>query len=243
MRIVQVTVDHKLVVSLPDYCNVSPALRLVAEVEYGEDVDDAIGVLSAQARAYCQEIVDDELEAAGQSPRYYDGPLFYLYYWEQRPAYAVVPQEMDIGDFPGTWRKRGLNAQRWATVISRAFSNAREIGGTVLELLDHESCVEALEWWDAAGFYRLVYVQQDPYAGRAEKLFIVRDGVDMVRLTPRSGFRVDNSPRLLEAIEARIQETDYAGPVIVIESQDELDREVDLWFAEHPDSDEDEEPF
>lgn len=76
MNITEITVRIGATESLGDYNNCRPEITLRAELNHGQSVAGHVDQLIGEARKRVHAIIDDELELAGQSPKYHRGPLY-----------------------------------------------------------------------------------------------------------------------------------------------------------------------
>jgi hypothetical protein len=108
VKITSVSVGLRRTESLPGYSNVAPSINLTAEVEEGEEWLEVKEQLTRTVNVYVETQIDDALEAAGQPPKYYQGPRFTLLRWKNLDLYVIVPdQEVQLDDLPGEWRIYG----------------------------------------------------------------------------------------------------------------------------------------
>lgn len=231
MQIETVTVGLTLTQSLPDYNNVKPSLSLTARLEPGESVAAVVTDLHARVTAYCHDEVDAALEAADRPPRYFTGPLFRLFLWQQRNALVILPadvQALQAGVLPGDWRPLSPPA-RLETVEQRA-------------LLQHQGCQEVIEatspdalddlrlWWNAQTWYVAygLVTWRDHWNWDVARALFIRHGLSIPRQSLQT---LDDAPRTLAVYTRRFSDLDGWS---VADDQATLDRLVADWLAEHP---------
>jgi hypothetical protein len=101
VKIKEIEVQYSITQSLREYNNVRPGVRLLAALEEGDDPEQVCAELLQQARATVQAEVDDALEANGQAPRFYEGPLYEILWNRRAKVIAVFPHDLDRADLPG----------------------------------------------------------------------------------------------------------------------------------------------
>jgi len=230
MQIKSITVGLGLTESLPDYNNVKPSLTMTAGLDPGEDEDAVISFLSEQVTDYCQATVDDALEHAGQSPKYYDGPLYKIAEWQQSKAIVILPADVNIDDLPGNWRlayhvrpMRLASCSRWATRLAQ--------GKEILEY-NHASLHELFEWWDEQEWYISfgLLTWAGPYDWEIKHVLIARHGLQIIPDDEVRIIREDPHP-----LADLIEDAEKKGRAYtVIEDQETLDTTIATWLAEHP---------
>lgn len=230
MNIIKVTVGYELKVSLLDYCNVSPSLQMTAMVGPSESVVDVHQSLLVQTRQFCEDAVDDELESAGESPRYYEGPLYRVYHWNQYGNIFIVPNSVDVDELPGNWTRKAFSAQRLDTVM------AKFVDGERMPL--NWSLAQIREWWGAQEFYQVWALKALREAGGRDlaSLICVRTGLDTKKMDGHPGFVMGNHIgwMYLIELEKKIEYHYEDMPYIVVDGQQQLDQLVDEWIAAHP---------
>lgn len=170
MNVTQVTVGYGMTYSLPDYANVKPSITLTAEVEGPDAVYNVINDLTRLAKQHVHDQVDEALEEAGQSPKFYTGPLYVVYEWVQRDALVILEESPDGRKspvtLPGSYRRRMGNPQRYTAVIDRARRMAKP-GQEILDVIDEGQAAAVQEWWDSRTWYKALWVQ-----GRDHRLMV-----------------------------------------------------------------------
>jgi len=170
MKIITITVSYGRTHSLPDYCNVKPSLSITAEIEPGDHLDQEVAILDQEVAAYVHGRIDDALEADGQSPRFYDGPLYTLYRWIQADTLVILPATgIDMDDLPGDWqRRRNASHMRHETLLGRAM----QIQGGVLDLWDGD--LDAVHsWWEERRWYRAYELTRHRRRGEPEQILVI----------------------------------------------------------------------
>jgi hypothetical protein len=234
MQIKSVTVGLSLTESLPDYNNVKPSLTITADIDPGENVDNVVNFLFDElVRAYVEGHVDDAREAAGQSPKFYQGPLYKLLFWQQRDALVILPESVEHRTLPGDWfsRSPGHSAMRLTTIRDHAAEMAAPHG---YEILDCPPVADLLAWWHAQAWYVAcgLVAWRDHYDyDFAHTLFVRHDlsrpkglkEFDNCTLRTLHAYTTDHFPKLSDS-------ADWT----VVDDQATLDRLVADWLAGHP---------
>lgn len=96
MEILEIKVKYGMTQNLGDYTNCRPEIEVSARLTAGDDVEETVLDLVKLARDQVREIVDDELEAAGHSPKYYNGQLFKVSRSEKRNCIVVYPEHLEL---------------------------------------------------------------------------------------------------------------------------------------------------
>jgi hypothetical protein len=231
MQIKSVTVGLSFTESLRDYNNIKPSLTITADVDPGENVDDVIQFLDEIVRDYVESRVDDALEAAGQSPKFYQGPLYKLHFWQQSDALVILPESVEPRTLPGDWfsRSPGHSAMRLTTIRDHAAEVAAPHG---YEILDCPSVADLIAWWRAQTWYvaccLVAWLDHYDYDA-AHTLFVRHDLSHPLGLKKVSMF-----PRTLQAYIAELPKLDAPSDWTVVDDQATLDRLVADWTDAHP---------
>lgn len=107
MKVKEVTIEYGVTQSLGDYSNTRPSIRVTAEVDEGEDLQQVIDGLSAQAQAYIHRIVDDELEANGRRVKYSKEPRYRIWRSLSRGVFVLAPVGVTMPE-ESTWRDKDI---------------------------------------------------------------------------------------------------------------------------------------
>lgn len=89
MRITTITVNLTETCNLGDHSNTKPSIELTAQLEATDYPLVVLRELIEMAKGEIRQKIDEELEKAGKSPKYYDGPLFSVYH-SGRYGYILV---------------------------------------------------------------------------------------------------------------------------------------------------------
>jgi hypothetical protein len=126
MEILEIKVRYGMTQNLGDYTNCRSEVEVSARPTAGDDVAESVLDLVNLAREQVREIVDDEMEAAGQAPKYYNGRLLKVAYSERRNCIVVYPECLELsqeknwkeGDY---WNSAGIyHAMRPETAVAAA---------------------------------------------------------------------------------------------------------------------------
>lgn len=113
MKITNLTVSYGETQSLPDYCNVKPALSMSATVEEGEDPAEVEARLWDQVKGTVQEMVDQALEGSGKAARHDTCQRFQVMrtywdrYWQAKDVpeppklVIILPDNLNLSDVLG----------------------------------------------------------------------------------------------------------------------------------------------
>lgn len=136
MKITSVTVEYGLTENLGDYNNVRPSVRLAADVEEGEDVDDVFQELWERAEDEVKECVNQALEAHGRPAMYHDGPRYDAV--RAGNMVFVVPSQNDLDREVQDWLYwlRGEKGHRYEHAMVLAEQMADERGTAVVDCSD-----------------------------------------------------------------------------------------------------------
>ena len=103
MQVKTITVEFGMTQNLGDYSNVRPLVAITADLDQGDDPAAVLQALQGQVRTEVETAVDTALEQAGQSPRFYQGTLFTVFYSEVRRCVVIVPSDTTL-PHEATWR-------------------------------------------------------------------------------------------------------------------------------------------
>lgn len=101
MKVIAVKAKFAYTYNLGNYSNVRPEVELTAELEEGDDPDEALVTLRGQAREHVHAEIDQVLESDDQPPKFYRGPLFKLVVAKDEKIVTIVPSK--ARDLPGVW--------------------------------------------------------------------------------------------------------------------------------------------
>ncbi len=104
MRIIEISLKLGATVNLGDYNNFRPEIGGKAVVEPFDDPDEVYAKLEEQLAAQLARMVDDELERAGQTPRYATD-LYTAQYSDLRQCVVVARAGVDL-PVEKNWRDR-----------------------------------------------------------------------------------------------------------------------------------------
>jgi hypothetical protein len=152
MKITTITVGLSRTVSLPGYENVKPSISFTAEIQADDKLAKAIDGLNIQCLLYVNDQIDDALEAAGQSPRFYCGTLYTAHRWEQAHAIVVLTEGVDLDQLPGDWHAITGSPVRKPSAMDRARQAAKKLNWDLWDW-SARGAEKALEWWAARTWY------------------------------------------------------------------------------------------
>lgn len=95
MKITQVSVLFAETCSLPEYCNVKPAVGYTAVLEDGDDPEAVRRTLLDKAKSQVHDEVDAALEASNCPPKYYSGPRVQLMGSYRNKIFVLLPDSMN----------------------------------------------------------------------------------------------------------------------------------------------------
>lgn len=135
MQIRQVEIEFGMTQNLGDYSNTRPSVKLVAELNEGDDVQAAIDELTLRATTTVHNLVDDELERHDKEVIYHTGPLYQVKYSDLRKCVVLftnveLPIERTWKEADSwSWSRNGyLSRMRYETAKSHAERIAHEKG-------------------------------------------------------------------------------------------------------------------
>lgn len=135
MRIVEISIKLGETVNLGDYSNFRPEIGAAAVVEPGEDPDEVFAELLGMLKGELSELVDDELERAGRTPKY-TADLYKAKYSDVRRCIVVYRRAFDL-PVEKTWRDKDLwlpvdndlpHVMRYLTANKAAVAAADKMG-------------------------------------------------------------------------------------------------------------------
>jgi hypothetical protein len=91
MKIESITVSYARTQSLSNYSNVKPHISLTAVIEEDDDFEEVQRSLLAECKAVVEGEIDNALEFDGESPKFFDGPLFQALRNPQRNCVLILP--------------------------------------------------------------------------------------------------------------------------------------------------------
>lgn len=108
MQIETIELELGVVQNIGDYSNVRPTMKLVATVDETDDLAASMENLRHMVVTTVHNMVDDELEQAGKTVKYWQGPLYRVQRSDVRQCVVILPASMA---FPheATWK----DADRW----------------------------------------------------------------------------------------------------------------------------------
>ena len=92
MKITEVEVRYGRTHSLDGYGNVRPEIGYTATIDETESPSMVVGALLHDAKAFVRNEIDMALEDNGESPVFFTGSRYDVFYSIQREAVVVVPQ-------------------------------------------------------------------------------------------------------------------------------------------------------
>lgn len=90
MQINQITVGWSETCSLPGYDNVKPSITLTATLADDDNPTGCAQLLMEQAKREVQELINQAQENAGETPKYYTGPISIIYSSYERKCFIIV---------------------------------------------------------------------------------------------------------------------------------------------------------
>ncbi len=138
MEILEIKVKYGMTQNLGDYTNCRPEMEVSARMSAGDDVAETVLDLVNLAREQVHEIVDDELEATGQSPKYYNGRLLRVSRSEKRDCIVVYPEHLELPREENwkerdSWQSDGIyQAMRPETAVAAAVKLGERYPGMML---------------------------------------------------------------------------------------------------------------
>ena len=110
MEIKEIRIKYGMTQNLGDYTNCRPEIEITAVISPTDDVTDVLAELDGLATEHVHNVIDDELEAAGQEVKYYTGQLYRVAHNKVRKCIVVYPVGAELPDEP-TWKTQ----DRWET--------------------------------------------------------------------------------------------------------------------------------
>lgn len=126
MRITQISLSFTETCNLGDYSNTKPSIELTALLDAGDDVHAVINELVTKAKGVIHEKVDEELELANRSVKYYAGPTYDVVYSYGTKWAAIIPADFELAKLPGR-STFALKKVRHAAAVRRAKRELREL--------------------------------------------------------------------------------------------------------------------
>jgi len=233
MDITSITVSYSRTHSLPDYCNVKPSLSVTVEAGPHStlDLDTQIAWIDEELTKYVHGKIDQELERAGQSPKFYEGPLYTLWHWEQRQCDVILVEDLEPRGL-GDWKHITYHGMRLDTVLDLA--RERETKEHT-EWIGPTKDLSALrEWFHDQTWYRAYALSRFPIFREAEIecLLILPDGLTYPSSVTSHTSRVLDGGRVARLRQHQIDRTTalWPGSVLALDSQEELDDYVAGWL-------------
>lgn len=238
MRIRSITIGYGRTHSLPNYGNVKPSITLTADIDDGENWDLASKILNEIAETHVHNIIDDALEHAGESPRFYRGPLYQVVRWVECNAVIILPMHLPTEKLPGHWRRPVTGACRIEAARRRAERLIAE--DLSQQLIDCQTgdVSPLLEWWDQQRFWRAYVLKtwSDYWTDRIGGVVCTRDTDEMdvpdelIQMYDTVGHSLREAD-----LRAVLQRSVYSElPTFWCETQEQLDATLDAWEKSHP---------
>ncbi|MCA9935975.1 MAG: hypothetical protein H6662_15705 [Ardenticatenaceae bacterium] len=140
MQIEKITVKFGMTQNLGNYTNCRPEIELQAIIDEHDDPAWEIAALREMAVEMVHKLVDDELEQAGEPPKYTKEPLYSVFYAIKRgivvvsPAGAKLPEISNWLENDAWSRQYDMPPQmRLSTAMEKAALLAREHDYTLLD--------------------------------------------------------------------------------------------------------------
>jgi len=152
MKITTITIGLSRTVSLPGYENVKPSISFTAEPGPDDNQAKIVNELNILCQLYVNEQIDEALEGADQSPRFYCGTLYTAHRWEQAHAIVMLTKGIDVDELPGDWHAITGSPVRKATALERARREAKKANWDLWDW-SARGAEKVLEWWNARTWY------------------------------------------------------------------------------------------
>jgi len=239
MKITAITVGLTRTVSLPGYENVKPSITFTAELAADDALAKVIDHLNMQCLLYINDQIDEALEAAGRSPRFFCGTLYAAHRWEQAHAIVILSEGVNVDGLPGDWHAITGSPVRKASAMDRARQTAKKLNWDLWDW-SARGAEKAFEWWSARTWYVAYHLDRwlDHWEHEPALVVVIPAGENwdatdlLLSISDKDGSRsgLSHRPRQLEEILKLIPPL----PFVVAEDEPALRTILADWQAANP---------
>jgi hypothetical protein len=112
MKLTEISIAYTQTYNLGNYSNVKPEIRLTAVLEDGDNPEQIMAELQAQAQAHIHEVIDTTLEEQGDAPHFWKGPRYDLVEAGKDKILVIIPAGQRE-EMPGDWSDLPLRQHGW----------------------------------------------------------------------------------------------------------------------------------